>query len=154
MKHFFYSLLFLLIGPNLVAQTQTMKVMSGVQNEEGFKLVVAEMNPKSKLLDVVKVMEIKKYGNHEHFKIPKTNRVFVIAIPISENVEEGKEIPKLISGSSDSWSRKHALIQLNHYPKLRWRFSLYAYQCSLGTLRLRLLSGTILFRLKKRLPNQ
>lgn len=97
MKFLFYSLFFLIIMPNLAAQTQTMKVMSGVQNDGGFKLVVAEMNPKSKLLDVVKVMEMEKYGNHEHFKIPKANKVFVIAVPISESVEEGKELPQSLS---------------------------------------------------------
>ncbi|MFT5617364.1 MAG: hypothetical protein ACI85I_000581 [Arenicella sp.] len=97
MKHLLYSFLFLVIIPNALAQTQTIKVMSGVQNEGGFKLIVAEVSPKSKVLEIVKVIEIEKYGNHEHFKIPKTDKVFVIAVPISENVKEGMEIPQNLS---------------------------------------------------------
>jgi hypothetical protein len=97
MKHLLYSFLFLVIIPNALAQTQTIKVMSGVQNEGGFKLIVAEVSPKSKVLEIVKVIEIEKYGNHEHFKIPKTDNVFVIAVPISENVKEGMEIPQNLS---------------------------------------------------------
>ncbi len=65
---------------------------------------------KSKILDVVKVMEMEKYGNHEHFKIPKTNKMFVIAVPFRRSVEEGKNFHKDYEEVQILGVGEHALI--------------------------------------------
>lgn len=100
-KYTFLTLLFVaqLISTATFAQHQKMKVMSGVQNEEGFKLIIAEKDSETEILKVVEIIELKAFGSHEHFKIPKTDRIFVIALPISGEIDKGETISeKMMSG--------------------------------------------------------